>query len=137
MDERERHALGLSVRREVLGGEHVERALQRAGPLDADFQALITRYAWGEIWTRPGLGRRERSLITLAMLLALRHWNEFALHLRAARRNGVTPEEIREVLMQAAVYCGVPAANHAFALAREVLAGETDDAPDPPGPSGR
>jgi len=124
MDERERYAQGLSVRREVLGEEHVARSLQRAGPLDADFQDLITRYAWGEIWTRPGLGRRERSLVTLSMLMALRHWDEFVLHLRAARRNGVTPGEIREVLMQGAIYCGVPTANRAFALARETLAEE-------------
>lgn len=124
MDERERYERGLAVRREVLGEEHVARSLERAGPLDADFQDLITRYAWGEIWTRPGLGRRERSLITLSMLMALRHWNEFVLHLKAARRNGVGLGEIREVLMQGAIYCGVPTANHAFALARETFAAE-------------
>ncbi|GBD40820.1 hypothetical protein HRbin39_00191 [bacterium HR39] len=124
MDERERYERGLAVRREVLGEEHVARALGRAGPLDAEFQDLITRYAWGEIWTRPGLGRRERSLVTISMLMALRHWNEFVLHLKAARRNGVTLEEIREVLMQGAIYCGVPTANHAFALARETFGEE-------------
>ncbi len=121
MDERERHARGLAVRREVLGEAYVERARRAAGALDRDFQDFITRYAWGEIWTRPGLGRRERSLVTLAMLMARGHWEEFALHLRAARRNGVTVAEIREVLLQGAVYCGVPAANHAFRIAREVL----------------
>ncbi len=121
MDGDERHARGLAVRREVLGEAHVDRALRAVGELDRDFQDFITRCAWGEIWTRPGLGRRERSLVTLAMLMARGHWEEFALHLRAARRNGATVAEIREVLLQGAVYCGVPAANHAFRVAREVL----------------
>lgn len=106
----------------MLGRAHVDRALREATELDRDFQDLITRYAWGEIWTRPGLPRRTRSLITLAMLIALGRDEELRLHLRAARRNGVTPREIREVLMQSAIYCGVPAAHAAFRAAAEVLA---------------
>lgn len=121
MDKREE---GMKVRREVLGDEHVDRSFERATELTAEFQDLITRYAWGEIWTRPGLDRRTRSAITLTALTALGHHHELAMHVRAARRNGLTPDEIKEVLLQAAIYCGVPAANRAFAVAQEVLAEE-------------
>ena len=113
---------GMRVRREVLGDEHVDRALERTTEFTADFQALITRYAWGGIWARPGLDRRTRSCITLTALTALNHHEELALHVRAALRNGLTPDEIKEVLLQSAIYCGVPAANRAFAIAAEVLA---------------
>jgi 4-carboxymuconolactone decarboxylase len=113
---------GMQTRREVLGDEHVDRAIAKTDAFTADFQDLITRYAWGEIWSRPGLDRRMRSAITLTALTALGHHHELALHVRAARRNGLTPEEIKEVLLQSAIYCGVPAANHAFAIAQEVLA---------------
>jgi 4-carboxymuconolactone decarboxylase len=112
---------GMRVRREVLGDEHVDRAIERTTDFTADFQDLITRYAWGEIWARPGLDRRTRSCITLTALVALGHFDELAMHVRAARRNGLTPDEIKEVLLQAAIYCGVPAANHAFAVAQQVL----------------
>ncbi len=112
---------GMAVRREVLGDEHVDRAEAARTPRTSDFQDLITRYAWGAIWTRPGLDRRTRSCITIAMLVALNRPEELALHLRAARRNGVTEEELREVLLQTAIYCGVPAANSAFRLAEETL----------------
>ena len=122
MDERERHAKGLEVRRAVLGDAHVERALDGRNAFNEDFQDLITRYAWGEIWTRPGLERRTRSLLTIAMMVALGRQEELKLHLRAAFNNGVTREEIKEVLLQAAIYCGVPAANTAFHLAEEVFA---------------
>ena len=114
----------MKVRREVLGEEHVERAVERTTPLTEEFQDLITRYAWGEIWTRPGLDRRTRSAITLTALTALGHHHELAMHVRAARRNGLTPDEIKEVLLHAAIYCGVPAANRAFAIAQDVLAEE-------------
>jgi 4-carboxymuconolactone decarboxylase len=113
----------MKVRREVLGDEYVDRAEAARTPFNSDFQELLTRYAWGEIWTRPGLDRRTRSLITIGMLVALNRQEELALHLRASRNNGVTKEELKEVLMQSAVYCGVPAANAAFKLAQEVLAG--------------
>ena len=112
---------GMAVRREVLGDEHVDRAMVAATDLTADFQRLITRYAWGEVWTRPGLDRRTRSCITVAMLVALNRPEELELHLRAAMTNGVTRAEIKEVLLQAAIYCGVPAANAAFAIAKRVL----------------
>jgi 4-carboxymuconolactone decarboxylase len=115
---------GLQIRREVLGDEHVDRAIARTTPFTADFQDLITRYAWGEIWARPGLDRRTRSCITITALIALGHFDELAMHVRAARRNGLTDDEVKEVLLQAAIYCGVPAANHAFAVAAEVLAEE-------------
>jgi 4-carboxymuconolactone decarboxylase len=115
---------GMEVRRAVLGDEHVDRAISRTTDFTADFQDLITRYAWGEIWTRPGLDRRTRSCITLTALVAGGHEHELPLHIRAALRNGLTPEEIKEVLLQTAIYCGVPAANAAFAIAQEVLAGE-------------
>jgi 3-oxoadipate enol-lactonase/4-carboxymuconolactone decarboxylase len=122
MDERERYEQGLEVRRAVLGNEHVERSLASRTPLNEEFQDLISRYAWGEIWTRPGLPRHTRSLLTLAMMVALNRTEELRLHLRAAANNGVTADEIKEVLLQTAVYCGVPAANHAFHVAAEVFA---------------
>ena len=112
---------GMKTRREVLGDEHVDRAIAGTTELTADFQDLITRYAWGEIWTRPGLDRRTRSAITLTALVAQGHFEELAMHVRAARRNGMTQDEIKEVLLQCAIYCGVPAANHAFAVAQRVL----------------
>jgi 4-carboxymuconolactone decarboxylase len=112
---------GMRIRREVLGDEHVDRAIERTTPFTQEFQDLITRYAWGEIWARPGLDRRTRSCITLTALVALGHDEELAMHVRAARRNGLTAEEIKEVLLHAAVYCGVPAANSAFAIAQRVL----------------
>ncbi|MFL5928297.1 MAG: 4-carboxymuconolactone decarboxylase [Gaiellaceae bacterium] len=115
---------GLRIRREVLGDEHVDRALERTTELTADFQELITRYAWGEIWARPGLDRKTRSCVTITALVALGHWEELALHVRAGLRNGLTHDEIKEVLLQSAIYCGVPAANRAFAIAEEVLAAE-------------
>jgi 4-carboxymuconolactone decarboxylase len=121
MDERERYDRGMDVRRAVLGDAHVDRATASASPLTADFQDLITRYAWGEIWARPGLDRRTRSCITLAMLVALHHDDELAMHVDAAVRNGVTAAEIGEVLLQSAIYAGVPAANRAFAIAQRVL----------------
>ncbi|NUW42024.1 bifunctional 3-oxoadipate enol-lactonase/4-carboxymuconolactone decarboxylase PcaDC [Nonomuraea rhodomycinica] len=117
-------ARGMRVRREVLGDEHVDRAAARTTPFTRDFQDFITRYAWGGIWTRPGLDRRTRSCVTLAALVARGHLDELALHVRAALRNGLTPDEIAEVLLQTAVYCGVPAANAAFAVARRVLSEE-------------
>jgi 4-carboxymuconolactone decarboxylase len=117
-DELER---GFEIRREVLGDEHVDRAIERTTEFTADFQELITRYAWGEIWARPGLERRTRSLLTLAMLVALGREEELAMHVRAARRIGVTPDEIKEVFLHSAIYCGVPAANGAFKIAQEVL----------------
>jgi 4-carboxymuconolactone decarboxylase len=112
---------GMEVRREVLGDEHVDRAERHNTPFTEDFQDFITRYAWGEIWTRPGLDRRTRSCVTLTALVALGKMDELALHVRAALRNGLTAEEIAEVLLQTAVYCGVPAANAAFAVAQRVL----------------
>ena len=112
---------GRRTRREVLGGDHVDRATESATEFTREFQDFITRYAWGEIWTRPGLDRKTRSAITLTALIALGHDEELALHLRAALRNGMTPDEIKEVLLQSAIYCGVPAANTAFKIAQGVL----------------
>jgi 4-carboxymuconolactone decarboxylase len=117
----DRYDEGMKVRREVLGDEHVDRATERATEFTRDFQELITRYAWGEIWTRPGLDRKTRSCITLAALVAAGRTEELELHVRAALRNGLTPAEIKEVLLHCAVYCGVPAANSAFAVAQRVL----------------
>ena len=122
MDERQRARRGLAVRRAVLGSEHVERTLRARTGFDREFQDLLTRYAWGEIWTRPGLPRRTRSLVTLAALVALGREHELSLHLRAALRNGVSRAAIKEVLLQMAVYCGLPAANDAFRQAAEVFA---------------
>ena len=121
MDERERHTTGMQVRRNVLGDAHVDRAEAKKTELDSEFQDLITRYAWGEIWSRPGLPKRTRSLLTIGLMVALNRGEELRLHLRAAVNNGVTAEEIREVLLQCAIYCGVPAANAAFHAAKEVL----------------
>ena len=124
MDERERHATGMRLRREVLGDAHVDRAEATKSELDAEFQDLITRYAWGDVWSRPGLPRHTRSLLTIGLMVALNRGEELRLHIRAARKNGVTAEEIREVLIHCAVYCGVPAANSAFHAAREILKDE-------------
>jgi 4-carboxymuconolactone decarboxylase len=121
MDDRQRRDAGMAVRREVLGDEHVDRAVADTDEFTADFQHFITRYAWGEVWTRPGLDRRMRSCITLAILATLHHDEELAMHVRAALRNGLTREEIREVLLQVGVYAGVPAANRAFKVARQTL----------------
>ena len=129
MEERERYSNGLEVRRAVLGDAHVDRALTRANAFNQEFQELITRYAWGEIWTRPGLPRHTRSLVTLAMMVALNRPDEFRLHVRAAFNNGVTRDQIKEVLLQSAIYCGVPAANNAFHLAEEVFAQLDQPAP--------
>jgi len=119
----ERHR-GMEVRREVLGEAHVDRAEASRTPLTDEFQDLLTRYAWGEIWTRPGLDRRTRSCVTVAMLVALNRNDELALHIRAARTNGVTVDELKEILLQSAIYCGIPAANTAFGVAAKVLAEE-------------
>ena len=116
-----RRAAGMRVRRAVLGDAHVDRAVAGTTALTAGFQDLITRYAWGDVWSRPGLDRRTRSLLTLAVLTALGHEKELAMHVRAAITNGVTPEEVGEVLLHTAVYAGVPAANSAFAIAQQVL----------------
>jgi 4-carboxymuconolactone decarboxylase len=121
MDDAERARQGMTVRRAVLGDEHVDRAVATTSSFTEPFQDFITRYAWGDIWSRPGLSRAERSMITLAMLAALQHENELAMHVRAALRNGLRPEQIQEVLLQVAVYAGVPAANRAFAVAQRVL----------------
>lgn len=121
MDDRERHEQGMAVRRAVLGDAHVDRAIAGTDELTADFQDLITRYAWGDIWSRPGLDRRTRSCLTLAVLATLHHDEELAMHVRAALRNGVSTDEIKEVLLHVAVYAGVPAANRAFKVARDAL----------------
>lgn len=120
----------MEIRRAVLGDAHVDRARASTTDLTADFQDLITRYAWGTIWTRPGLPRHTRSLLTLTMMIALNRGDEFKMHVRAAANNGVTPDEIKEVILQAAIYCGVPAANAAFHLAQEALR-ETGALPGP------
>jgi len=121
MDDREKYEKGMSVRRAVLGDAHVDRSLGKLTAFNRDFQDLITRYAWGEIWTRPGLPRHSRSLITLAMMVALNRTDEFRMHVRAAINNGVTRDEIKEVLLQTAIYCGLPAANAAFHAAEDVF----------------
>jgi 4-carboxymuconolactone decarboxylase len=122
MNDRQRHTKGMKVRKQVLGKAHVERAEARKNNFNAPFQDLITRYAWGEIWARPGLPRKTRSLLTIAMMVALNRPEELKLHLRACANTGVTRQEIQEVLLQTAIYCGVPAANHAFQIAQEVFA---------------
>jgi 4-carboxymuconolactone decarboxylase len=122
MDDRERHEKGMSMRRAVLGDEHVSRAAQNTNEFNRDFQDLITRYAWGEVWTRPGLPWHSRSLLTIAMLVALNRTDELRMHIRAAFNTGVTRDEIKEVLLQSAIYCGVPAANSAFHAAEDVFA---------------
>ena len=124
MDEADRRELGMRVRREVLGDAHVDAATARTTDFTREFQDLITRYAWGEIWTRSGLPRNVRSLVTLAMLVALGRDDEFQMHVRASAASGVTRAELAELLLQSAIYCGVPAANHAFRLAEQALAPE-------------
>jgi 4-carboxymuconolactone decarboxylase len=121
MDERERNAAGMTVRRAVLGDAHVDRSIKNRNDFNTEFQDLITRYAWGEVWTRPGLPRHTRSLLTIAMMVALNRSEELKLHLRGAFNNGVTRDEIKEVLMQCAIYAGVPAANSAFHTAQEIF----------------
>jgi len=121
MDETTRYQQGMEVRRAVLGDEHVDRALAATTDFNREFQDFITRNAWGETWTRPGLPRHTRSLLTLAMMVALNRGDEFRLHVRAAFNNGVTRDQIKEVLLQSAIYCGVPAANSAFHAAAEVF----------------
>jgi 4-carboxymuconolactone decarboxylase len=129
MSEAERAEQGMQVRRQVLGGEHVDRATAGMTDFTAPFQDLITRYAWGEIWSRPGLTRAERSMIALTALATLRQEEELALHVRAAVRNGLTEAQITEVLLQVAIYAGVPAANRAFAIAQRVLGEAAPDTP--------
>jgi 3-oxoadipate enol-lactonase/4-carboxymuconolactone decarboxylase len=124
LSDAQRYEQGMDVRRAVLGDAHVDRAVAGTVPLTADFQDLITRYAWGDIWSRPGLARRERSVAVLTALIALGHHEELAMHLRAAIRNGLTQDEIIEVILQSAIYCGVPAANTAFRIAKDVFAAE-------------
>jgi len=122
MDDRERYEKGMEVRRAVLGDEHVNRSLQNTSDFNREFHDLLTRYAWGEIWTRPGLPRHTRSLIVIATLVALNRPEELRMHIRAAFNNGVARDDLKEVLLQSAVYCGVPAANSAFHAAEEVFA---------------
>jgi 4-carboxymuconolactone decarboxylase len=123
MDERERHQAGMTTRRAVLGDAHVDRAVAATTALTAEFQDFLTRYAWGEIWTRPGLDERSRRILVIGTMVALGRWDELRLHVRAALdHGGVTEEDIKEVLLQQAVYCGVPAANHAFAEVAAILA---------------
>ncbi|MFK0074561.1 4-carboxymuconolactone decarboxylase [Arthrobacter woluwensis] len=119
---REIHDAGMVVRREVLGDAHVDRANAAKNDFTEDFQDMITRIAWGGIWTRPGLSRQMRSAVTLTAMVAHGHWEEFAMHVRAALRNGLTREEIKEILLQTAIYCGVPSANTAFKTAQQVFA---------------
>jgi 4-carboxymuconolactone decarboxylase len=128
------HDAGMEVRRAVLGDAHVDRAIERTTEFTAPFQDFITRYAWGSVWTRPGLERRTRSAITLAVLTALGRENEIAMHVRGALRNGMTPEEIGEVLLHTAIYAGVPAANAAYAIAQRTIDEETTEggSEDPP-----
>ncbi|OBK39932.1 4-carboxymuconolactone decarboxylase [Mycobacterium sp. 1245111.1] len=125
-----RYDQGMAVRREVLGDSYVEQANAKTTEFTRDFQQVVTEFAWGTVWTRPGLDRRSRSMVTLTALIALGHNDELALHLRGALRNGLTREEIKEVLLQAAVYCGVPAANAAFRVAQRVL-DEVEPQPNP------
>lgn len=123
MDERERHAAGTAVRRAVLGDAHVDRALAATTPLTAEFQDLISRYAWGEIWTRPGLDQRTRRVLVIGTMVALGHWEELKMHMRAAlAEGGFSADDVKEVLLQQAIYCGVPAANHALAELSSLLA---------------
>src|SRR3546814_6233977 len=128
MDDADRYKAGMQVRRAVLGEAHVDRSLTKINPFNEEFQNLITRYAWGEIWTRPGLDRKTRSCMTLSMMIALNRPDEFKLHVKAAFNNGLNREDIKEVILQAAIYCGVPAANSAVHLAEEVFAQMEKDA---------
>jgi 4-carboxymuconolactone decarboxylase len=121
MEDSERYKKGLEIRRDVLGKDYVDQALAKINEFNGPFQEFITRYAWGEVWGRSGLTRRERSLITLAMLVALNREAEFRLHVRAAFRNGVTAEELRELLLHSGIYCGIPAANAAIRVAEDVI----------------
>jgi 4-carboxymuconolactone decarboxylase len=123
----DRYEEGMRIRREVLGDEHVDRAIEHTTPDTEAFQDLITRYAWGEIWARPALDRRTRSAITLMALVALGREHELAMHIRGGLRNGLTRDEIGEVLLQSAIYCGVPAANRAFAIFEDVMADEKEE----------
>jgi 4-carboxymuconolactone decarboxylase len=122
VDESDRYAEGMKVRRAVLGDAHVDRSLANKNAFTEEFQDLITRYAWGEVWTRPELPRHTRSLVTLALMIAINRGDEFRMHVRAAFNNGVTRDEIKEVILQCAIYCGVPAANAAFHMAQDVFA---------------
>ena len=122
-EQSERYKAGMAVRRQVLGDAHVDRATAGVTDFNREFQDLITRYAWGEIWSRPGLDRKTRSCMVLTAMIALGAWDEFRMHVRAAFNNGLTEEHIKEIILQAAIYCGVPAANHAFKEAAEVIAG--------------
>lgn len=121
MDEQQRYEKGMTVRREVLGAAYVDRTLENRNSFNEPFQEFITRYAWGEIWSRPGLARHTRSLVTLALMVALNRQEEFEMHIRAARNNGVTADEIQELLIHTAIYCGLPAANNAFQWAQSIL----------------
>jgi 4-carboxymuconolactone decarboxylase len=132
MNDDERHEQGMGVRRGVLGDAHVDRAVANTTDLTAPFQEFITRYAWGDVWARPGLDRRTRSIVTLAALTSLRAENEIAMHVRAAITNGLTPQEITEVLLHTGVYAGLPAANAAFAIAQKTLAGMDVPEAQPP-----
>ena|SRR5271165_1429368 len=132
MDEKKRHEKGMKMRRKVLGDAHVDQATASQNEFTAEFQDLLTRYAWGEIWTRPGLDKRTRSLLNIAMLVALNRSDELKLHLQAALNNGVSHIEIKEVLLQAAIYCGVPAANSAFDVAEQVVTGARSKNPSSP-----
>jgi 4-carboxymuconolactone decarboxylase len=125
MDDTERHEQGMKTRREVLGNAHVDRAIAKTTDFTSPFQDFITRYAWGDIWSRPGLSRAERSMITLTALAVLRQDEELAMHVRAALRNGLSVSQIQEILLQVAVYAGVPAANRAFAIAADMLENAT------------
>jgi len=122
MTDKERYEQGMRLRRDVLGDAHVDRTLQQTTAFNEIFQDFITRYAWGEVWSRPGLSRSTRSMLTLATMIALNREEEFKMHVRAALKNGVTREEIQEVLLHSAIYCGLPAANNAFSWAQSVLA---------------
>jgi 4-carboxymuconolactone decarboxylase len=122
MDDRKRYEQGLKTRRKILGDAHVDKSLKNRTAFNEPFQDLLTRYAWGEIWSRPGLPLKTRSMLTIAMLVALNRGEELRLHLRAALTNGVSREEIQEVLLQSAIYCGIPAANSAFHIAQELFA---------------
>ncbi|WP_240494325.1 4-carboxymuconolactone decarboxylase [Pantoea sp. 1.19] len=129
MTQEQRYRQGMTVRRAVLGAPHVDRTLETLSPLNEEFQHFITRYAWGEVWTRPGLSRHTRSLVTIAMLIALNREAELKMHLNAAVNNGVTRDEIKELLMHASLYCGLPAANAAFHLAQTVFEEQDRAAP--------
>jgi 4-carboxymuconolactone decarboxylase len=125
VDERERHAAGMEIRRQVLGDEHVDRAIARTTALTAEFQDLITRYAWGEIWARPGLDERSRRILVIGTLLALGRFDELRMHVRAAiESGGLSVDEIKEIILQQAIYCGLPAANTAFEAVREAVEGK-------------